>query len=76
MPSLEEKVEHLLIEMQDLRDRIADLEAGARARARGPEVFGPGRYPPKEERGMTTIPVIDPSLKKMLDDYAKKHNIP
>jgi hypothetical protein len=74
MPSLEEKVEHLLIEVQDLRDRIADLER-TRNRART-AVIGPGRFPPKEEQGMTTIPVIDPSLRKMLDDYAKKHNLP
>lgn len=72
MPSLEEKVEHLLIEVHNLRDRIADLEARARRTA----VIGPGRFPPKEEQGVTTIPVIDPSLRKMLDDYTKKHNIP
>lgn len=71
MLSLEEKVEYLLIEMQDLRDRIADLEAGARVR--GSAVYGPGRFPPKEDRGVTTIPTLDPSLKAMIDAYTKKH---
>lgn len=77
MPSLEEKVEHLLIVVEQLRDRVADLEADLeRAVSRNRDaVIGPGRFQPKVEQG-TVVHSIDPSLKKMLDDYAKKHNIP
>lgn len=77
MPSLEEKVEHLLIVVEQLRDRVADLEADLeRAVSRNrAAVIGPGRFQPKVEQG-TVVHSIDPSLKKMLDDYAKKHNIP
>jgi hypothetical protein len=68
MPSLEERLEQLTVEVRDLRDRIAYLERPRSA------VIGPGRFPPRVEQ-VTVGPTIDPRWKAALDAYAKKHKL-